>query len=87
MKAEIKEVLNEIRKNNFNLGGKASQETIDKLNIQLILEFAKHMCELQKIACDNNAFIDVIDRDEITGNPVYGVDSDSILKCKNVCDE
>ncbi len=85
MKAEIKEVLNEIRKNNFNLGGKASQETIDKLNIQLILEFAKHMCELQKVECGNNAEIEDIPNS--LSYDGFKINQDSILKCKNVCDE
>ena len=57
------------------------------LVINLMIRYARHMCELQKQECDNNSSIEVIDRDEITNNPIYGVDSDSILKCKNVCDE
>lgn len=47
-----------------------------------MIEFAKYHVEQALKAADNNATIDIIDREEISEGsfrPVYGVDSKSIL--------
>ena len=49
---------------------------------EAMIEFAKYHVEQALKAADNNATIDIIDREEISEGsfrPIYGVDSKSIL--------
>lgn len=68
-----------------------------------LVEFAREMCELQKKECEQNAKINKytyfkrganvrsIEKEfdlEVWGDDTsFTVDKDSILNCKNVCDE
>lgn len=57
--------------------------------INTMLEFAKEMCELQKLECSNKAeaeYTFIGNRDENSLIEVYII-KESILNCKNVCDE
>lgn len=69
------------------------ERTVDNV-IEVIILFAKEMCELQKIKCADNATSDwnyknvIDDGYETSYTDICSyVEKDSILNTKNVCDE
>jgi len=75
IKDKATEVYQNIKRNNFELAGKVNINNIDRININLIIDLAREFCVLQKQECYNNVQLR------------FEVDEDSILECKNVCDE
>lgn len=50
---QAEELINEIKRINFEYGGKISQNKIDKMSANLIVDFAIDLCEKQKGIEDN----------------------------------
>ena len=63
-------------------------EDNEYLIVELMIEFAKECCEEQKLKCFHQAAI-VYDEDTSLQTSLhhYRIDKDSIVNCKNICDE
>ena len=77
MKEKLNQVLYQIKKDIFELDGKVSNETLDNLNRDSILQFTYELCELQKQECYSAYRLET----NLSNT------NKAILNCKNVCDE